>query len=90
MNDLEVAGTGDMLCESLDGNRYFTKLPFDLATLKAEVATFRMLIVAARDGSQTIIAQRNKQRAEVVRLLSLLVRLRHLHLYLVTLPLEIG
>lgn len=74
MNDLEVAGTGDLLCDRLDGNRYFTKLPFDLATLKAEIATFRTLIVAARDGSRTIIAQRNKQRAEVVRLMSLLVR----------------
>jgi hypothetical protein len=74
MNDLEVAGTGDMLCDQLDGNRYFTKLPFDLAKLKAEVATFRTLIAAARDGSRTIIAQRNKQRAEVIRLMRLLVR----------------
>lgn len=74
MNDLKVADTGDMLCNQLDGNRYFTKLPFDLAKLKAEVATFRTLIAAARDGSRTIIAQRNKQRAEVVRLMSLLVR----------------
>src|SRR5262249_22678971 len=61
------------VCPSL-GNRYFLKVKFDFSRLRAEIATFRRLIVDARDRSRKVIAQRDRQRAEVISLTRTLIR----------------
>jgi hypothetical protein len=48
--------------------------PVDLATLKANIESFHALIVEALDGSRKVIAQKNKQREAVIKMLRLLGR----------------
>src|SRR5215467_15349604 len=74
MSDDDVALTGTAVVTGLTGNSQFPTLPVDLATLKANIESFRALIVEALDGSRKVIAQKDKQREAVIKMLRLLAR----------------
>jgi hypothetical protein len=56
----------------LTGNLNFTNLPVDLAVLKAAVDRYSTLCAEALDGSRKAIAERNRQGAEIIRMVKLL------------------
>jgi hypothetical protein len=58
----------------MTGNPHFPNPPVDLAVLKAALEAFSALIAAALDESRKVIAEKNKQREEVIRMLRLLGR----------------
>lgn len=58
----------------MTGNSNLSTPPVDLATLKANIESFHALIVEALDGSRKVIAQKNKQREAVIKMLRLLGR----------------
>jgi hypothetical protein len=74
MSDDDVVSRGTAVVTGLTGNSHFLILPVDLATLKANVESFHAFIVEAQDGSRKVIAQRNKQREAVIKMLRLLAR----------------
>jgi hypothetical protein len=74
MSDDDVAVVGTAVVTGLTGNSQFPTLPVDLATLKANIESFRALIVEALDGSRKVIAQKDKQREAVIKMLRLLAR----------------
>src|SRR5947209_17953941 len=51
-----------------DNPAFTVNLPFDMATFKAAIDSFASAVDAARDGSNTAIAQRNRHRAVVTKL----------------------
>ena len=59
---------------AMTGNGNFANSPVDLAALKTAIETFSALIAEALDGSKKVIAQKNKQRAAVIKMLKLLGR----------------
>src|ERR1043166_4133576 len=74
MSDADVVHRGTSVVTGLTGNSDFTTLPVDLATLKAAVESLNNLISEALDGSRKMIAQKNKQRETVIKMLRLLSR----------------
>src|SRR5215471_5921213 len=74
MSDDDVASSGTAVVTGLTGNSQFPTLPVDLATLKANIESFRALVVEALDGSRKVIAQKDKQREAVIKMLRLLAR----------------
>jgi hypothetical protein len=74
MSDDDVVSRVTAVVTGLTGNSHFLILPVDLVTLKADVESFHALIVEAQDGSRKVIAQRNKQREAVIKMLRLLAR----------------
>ena len=74
MSDDDVASIGTAVVTGLTDNSQFLALPVDLATLKANIDSFRALIVEALDGSRKVIAQKDKQREAVIKMLRLLAR----------------
>ena len=59
---------------AMTGNGNFPNSPVDMAALKTAIETFSALIAEALDGSKKVIAQKNKQRAAVIKMLKLLGR----------------
>jgi hypothetical protein len=74
MSDADVVQRGTQVVTGLTGNTNFTTLPVDLATLKAGLDSYSVLIAEAADGSKKMIAQKNKQREAVIKMLRLLGR----------------
>jgi hypothetical protein len=74
MSDADVLQRGTLVVTGLTGNTNFTTLPVDLATLKAGLDSYSVLIAEAADGSKKMIAQKNKQREAVIKMLRLLGR----------------
>src|SRR5438128_3197321 len=52
-----------------DNPAFTVNLPFDMATFKAAIDSFASAVDAALDGSKTAIAQRNRQREVVIKML---------------------
>jgi hypothetical protein len=67
--DADVLNRGIQVETSLTGNSHFPNLPVDLATLKAALDTFAVLIPQALDGSKKVMAEKNKQRTTVIHML---------------------
>ena len=74
MADGEVVSCGAAVNNGLTGNLNFTNLPVDLAALKAGIDSLSALMAEALDGSKKVIAQKNRQREAVIRMLRLLGR----------------
>src|SRR5215831_4049663 len=74
MSDADIVQRGTQVVTGLTGNTNFTTLPVDLATLKAGLDSLSVLIAEAADGSKKMIAQKNKQREAVIKMLRLLGR----------------
>lgn len=74
MSDADVVARGMAVETGLTGNSHFATLPVDLATLKANIDSFNALISEALDGSKKVIAQKDKQREAVIKMLRLLGR----------------
>jgi hypothetical protein len=56
----------------LTGNANFTNLPVDLAVLKAALDHYTALCALALDGSKKAKTERNKQQADIIKMLKLL------------------
>jgi hypothetical protein len=74
MSDPDVVHRGTAVQTGLTGNSNFQNLPVDLAALKTNIDSFSALIAEALDGSKKVIAQKNKQREAVIKMLLLLGR----------------
>ena len=72
--DADVLSRGYSVQTSLTGNTNYPALPVDLTALKTALDTFSALIAEALDGSKKVIAQKNKQRTAVTKMLRLLGR----------------
>jgi hypothetical protein len=72
--DADVLSRGNNVQTSMTGNANFPSPPVDLAALKAALETFSALIAHALDGSKKVIAEKNKQRTAVIKMLRLLGR----------------
>jgi hypothetical protein len=73
-SDADVVARGTNIQTSMTGNPHFPSPPVDLAALKAAIDALAALIAEALDGSKKVIAQKNKQRRAVVKMLKLLGR----------------
>src|SRR2546426_8859776 len=74
VSDADVLSRGTNVETSMTGNANFPNPPVDLAALKMALDTFSALIAQALDGSKKVIAEKNKQRAAVIKMLRLLGR----------------
>ena len=74
VSDADVLSRGTNVQTCMTGNANFPAPPVDLATFKAALETFSALIAQALDGSKKVIAEKNKQRVVVVKMLRLLGR----------------
>src|SRR5205085_12125175 len=74
VSDLDVLSRGTNVQTCMTGNLNFPTPPVDLATLKAALDAFSALIAQALDGGKKVIAEKNKQRMAVIRMLRLLGR----------------
>jgi hypothetical protein len=72
--DGDVVSRATNIQTAMTGNANFPNPPVDLAVLKAAIAAFAALIAEALDGSKKVIAQKNKQREAVIKMLRLLGR----------------
>ena len=72
--DGDVVSRAANIQVAMTGNGNFPNSPVDLAALKTAIETFSALIAEALDGSKKVIAQKNKQRAAVIKMLKLLGR----------------
>jgi hypothetical protein len=72
--DGDVVSRATNIQVAMTGNGNFPNSPVDLAALKTAIETFSALIAEALDGSKKVIAQKNKQRAAVIKMLKLLGR----------------
>lgn len=74
VSDADVLSRGNNVQTSMTGNANFPNPPVDLAALKTALDTFSALIAQALDGSKKVIAEKNKQRTAVIKMLRLLGR----------------
>jgi hypothetical protein len=74
VSDADVLARGTSVQTSMTGNANFPNPPVDLAALKAALDTFNALIAQALDGSKKVIAEKNKQREAVIKMLRLIGR----------------
>jgi len=72
--DADVVTRGTAVATNLTGNPNFQNPPVDLAVVKADIGKLSGLMAEAHDGSKKIIAEKNKQRATVIKELRLLGR----------------
>ena len=72
--DADVVSRATSIQTSMTGNANFPNPPADLTALKTAIDTFSALIAESLDGSKKVIAQKNKQRHVVTKLLKLLGR----------------
>ena len=72
--DADVVSRATAIQTKMTGNSNFPNPPVDLAALKAAIDSFSALIAEALDGGKKIIAEKNRQRETVIRMLRLLAR----------------
>ena len=70
-SDADVVTRGTAVVTNMTGNPNFPNPPVDLAVVKADIGKLSGLRADALDGSKKIIAEKNKQRATVIKELSL-------------------
>src|SRR5207245_5226983 len=74
VSDADVVSRCTNIQTSMTGNPHFPNPPADLAALKTAIETFSALIAQALDGSKKVIAEKNKQREVVIKMVRLLGR----------------
>ena len=74
MSDADIVQRGTAIQTGLTGNSNFPNSPADLATLKTNIESLSALMAEAQDGSKKVIAQKNRQRETVIKMLRLLGR----------------
>ena len=74
VSDADVVSRCTNIQTSMTGNPHFPNPPADLAALKTAIDTFSALIAQALDGSKKVIAEKNKQREVVIKMVRLLGR----------------
>jgi hypothetical protein len=74
VSDADVIVRCNTIQTNIDGNSYFAVPPVDPATLKKEIDKFSALVTQAHDGSKKAIAEKNKQREVVIKMVRLLGR----------------
>src|SRR2546425_2370715 len=74
VSDADVVARGTNVQTNMTGNANFPNPPADLTALKTAIDTFSALIAQALDGSKKIIAEKNRQREAVIKMLRLLGR----------------
>ena len=79
MSDADIVQRGTAVQTGLTGNSNFQNLPVDLAVLKTNIDSFSALIAEALDGSKKVIAQKNKQREAIIKMLLVLGRFVQVH-----------
>jgi len=79
MSDDDIVHVGTAVQSGLTGNSNFQNLPVDLAILKTNIESLSALIVESLDGSKKVIAQKNKQREAVIKMLRVLGRFVEVH-----------
>jgi len=72
--DAEVVTRGTAVQTGMTGNPHFTNPPVDLTTLKAGIDNLSALIAESLDGSKRVIAEKDKQREAVIKMLRLIGR----------------
>ena len=77
MSDDAIVHVGMAVQTGLTRNSNFQNLPVDLAVLKTNIDSFSALI--AESGSKKVIAQKNKQREAVIKMLRVLGRYIEVH-----------
>jgi hypothetical protein len=73
-SDADIVVRASAVLTSLTGNAHFTALPVDLATIKTNIDSFAALVAEAEDGGKKVVAEKNKQRQVVIKMLRLLSR----------------
>lgn len=73
-SDGDVVLCGTTVQSNMLGNPKFPFPPVDLVALKADLETLAELMAKSASGTRAIIAEKNKQRAEVILKLRLLAR----------------
>ncbi len=79
MSDDAIVHVGMAVQTGLTGNSNFQNLPVDLAVLKTNIDSLSALIAESMDGSKKVIAQKNKQREAVIKMLRVLGRYIEVH-----------
>jgi len=72
VSDTDVLKAGNTAYDGLFNNPAFPNTPFPLPAFRQDLDSFSTLIVAAEDGGKKSISAKNKQRAEVIRVYTLL------------------
>src|ERR1700674_1672048 len=72
--DGDVVSRGTNVQTNMTGNPNFPTPPVDLAALKTKIDSFSALIAEGLDGSKKVIAEKNKQREAVIKMLRALAR----------------
>ena len=72
VSDSDVLKAGNTAYDGLLNNTAFPNLPVPLPVFRQALDSFSALIVDAEDGGKKSISAKNKQRAEVIRLYTLL------------------
>lgn len=72
--DGEVVKRGTAFVTQMTGNPYYLHPPISLAVLQAAIDRLLELMAQALDGSRKVVAEKNKQRGEVIRQIRLLTR----------------
>src|SRR5256885_1412889 len=73
-SDADVVSRCPNIQTSMPGNPHSPNPPADLGALKTAIDTFSALIAQALDGSKKVIAEKNKQREVVIKMVRLLGR----------------
>jgi len=74
VSDADVLKRVNAILTEMTGNAHFPNPPVDMATFKTAVQAFASLVTEALDGSKKVIAQKNKQRRAVIKMVRLLGR----------------
>jgi len=74
VSDAEIVTRATAVQTKMTGNSSFPNPPVDLAALKTAIDDLSALMAEALDGSKKVIAQKNKQREAVIKMLRLLGR----------------
>jgi len=72
--DADVVSRGIAVHTGMTGNSNFPNPPVDLTAFKTAIDSFSALIAEALDGSKKVVAEKNKQRHAVIKMLRLLGR----------------
>jgi hypothetical protein len=74
VSDADVVTRVTAIQTNMTGNAHFPNPPVDLAAFRTAIESFSTLISQALDGSKKVIAQKNKQREAVIKMVRLLGR----------------
>jgi Fibronectin type III domain len=72
--DADVLKRVNAIQTEMTGNANFPAPPVDMAAFKTAIETFSNLVTESLDGSKKVIAQKNKQREAVIKMVRLLGR----------------